>query len=82
MIEITDVVTLDDNNEYVVASIANYENNTYCLLVDLNDNSNLLFCRYDNGELVESVDKDLNTRLLPLFYENGKNILDKIKNNE
>lgn len=66
----------------IIASIAELENNTYCLLVDLNNNSNILFCRWDNEDLVESLDKDLNTKLLPLFYENGKNIIDKIKNNE
>ena len=75
MIEIKDIVTLSDNNRYIVASIASYNNNVYCLLSNFDDNYKVMFCRYDNGELIESLDKSLNTILLPLFYENSKNIL-------
>ena len=80
MIEIRDVITLDDNNEYVVASIANYENKKYYYLIDINNHQNILFCYEENETLVESIDKDINTKLLPLFYKNGKDILEEYNN--
>ena len=80
-LEIKDVVTLDDNNKYVIASIANFEDKRYYYLVDINNNSNLMFCYKDNGDLVESVDKELNTKLLPLFYEASKDIIKEFINN-
>ena len=80
-IEIGDVVTLDDNNEYVVASKVNYEKKVYYYLIDINNNKNLMFCYEDNGELVESNNKEINTELLPLFYNTSKGIIEKLLNN-
>lgn len=80
-INIKDVVTLNDDNEYVVASKTNYEGKTYYYLVDINKPENLMFCYEDTNELVESIDKELNTKLLPLFYEASKHIANEILNN-
>ena len=77
-IEIKDVVTLDDSNEYVVASKSVYEGKVYYYLVDVNKPENLMFCYEDNNELVESVNKELNTNLLPLFYEASKNMISEV----
>ena len=38
-----DIVTLDDDKKYVVASKANYDNKDYVYLVELNNPSNLKF---------------------------------------
>lgn len=70
-----DIITLSDNNEYVVTSKINYENKIYYFLVDKNNVSNIKFCYEDKDELVESLDKDLNTKLLPLFYNKMKDII-------
>lgn len=67
-IDTKDIITLDDDNKYVVVSKINYENKNYYYLVNSNNN-NLKFCYEDNEELVEITDKELTTRLLPLFYE-------------
>ena len=72
-INVKDVLTLDDNNEYAVVSKINYENINYYYLVDRN-NYGAKFLYEDNDELVEVNDKDLVTKLLPLFYEVAKNI--------
>jgi hypothetical protein len=68
-INIKDILTLSDNNDYVVVSKANYENKTYYYLIDKLDSGKILFCYQDNDELVEVRDKDLNTKLLPLFLK-------------
>lgn len=72
IIDIKDVLTLDDKNEYVVVSKINYESKTYYYLVDINNNNNLKFCYEDNYELVEIEDKELTTKLLPMFLEVSK----------
>lgn len=70
IIDIKDVLTLDDKNDYVVISKTIYENKTYYYLVDNNNNSNLKFCYEENDSLVELEDKELTTKLLPLFLKN------------
>ena len=72
MIDIKDILTLDDKNDYVVVSKINYENKTYYYLIDINTNNNLKFCYEDNNELVEIEDKELTTKLLPMFLEVSK----------
>lgn len=74
-LNIKDIVTLDDNNEYVVVSKTNYENKTYYYLIDKNNNTNIKFCYEDAGDLVEFDDKELATKLLPLFLKEMKNEL-------
>ena len=67
--DIRDVITLSDDNKYVIASKINYLNINYYYLADINNPSNLMFCYEDKDELVEVTDKNLITQLLPLFYE-------------
>lgn len=76
-INIKDVLTLDDNNKYVVVSKVYYDGKDYLYLVDINNNTNLKFCYVDNEEIIESNDKDLNTKLVPLFFDKVKDMLPK-----
>lgn len=78
MIDIKDVLTLDDKNDYVVVSKISYENKTYYYLVDINNNNNLKFCYEDNNDLVEIKDKELTTKLLPIFLDVSK---EEVNNN-
>ena len=75
MIDIRDILTLDDNNEYVVVSKILYEDRIYYYLVDKKDNANLKFCYEKGDNLVELNDKVLVTKLLPLFLEAAKNVI-------
>ena len=74
MIDIRDILTLDDNNEYVVVSKVTYENKIYYYLVDKNNNENLKFCYENTDSLVELNDKVLVTKLLPLFLDAAKGV--------
>lgn len=78
---IRDIVTLDDDNEYAIASKVNYEGKIYYYLIDINKNDNLMFCYEDNNELVELIDKELATKLLPLFLEASKDIINEFVQN-
>ena len=73
IINIIDVLTLSDNNKYVVTSKINYNNKSYYCLIDINNYENLKFCYQDSDELVEINDKELVGKLLPLFYKASKN---------
>ena len=74
-IDIKDILTLDDDNKYVVVSKVYFEGKDFLYLVDINNNANLKFCYVDNDELVESNDKELITKLLPLFFDEIKDML-------
>ena len=77
-IDIKDVITLDDNNEYVVVNKVNYNDKNYYYLIDMEDSENLMFCYEDNGDLVEVKDKELTAKLLPLFLEKSNDIINEL----
>lgn len=75
MIEIKDIVTLSDKNEYQVVSKIDYEYRIYYYLVDINEISNVKFL-YENGDkLTEVDDPELVNKLLPMFYNEIKDLL-------
>ena len=49
---ISDIITLSDNNKYVIASIVNHENKIYLCIVDIINNDNIKYCYLDKDELV------------------------------
>lgn len=75
IINIKDILTLDDNNEYVVVSKVKHNNKDYYYLIDKNNNKNIKFCYGDNDELVEIENKELITLLLPLFVNAAGEVL-------
>ena len=68
--EITDILTLSDNNEYMITSKVNYDYKIYLCLVDINNNKNVKFCYLDNDEVVLVKKESLNEALvLKLFNQ-------------
>ncbi len=74
MIDIKDVLTLSDGNQYGVVSKAIKDNKTYYYLMDINDNSNIKFCFEDRVgdriDLIEVSDEKLIKKLLLYFSKN------------
>lgn len=68
-IDINDLLTLNDNKEYVVVSKANYEGSNYYYLIDKDSPENVMFCYEDGNELVEIEDRDLTAKIIPLLLE-------------
>ena len=70
-IDIKDIITLSDDNEYVVASKASYQGKIYYYLIDKAKNENLKFCveKSENQSLIEVEDEALIQKLSPLFFE-------------
>ena len=80
-IDIKDVLELDDNNEYVVVSKTNYNNQNYYYLIDMKNYNNVKFLTEDLSDqtLVDVADEELLKTLVPLFIEEAKPVIDELK---
>lgn len=69
-INIKDVLTLDDNNKYVVVSKVNYEDDTYFYLININTQKDFKILRLnkENNKLAEFDNQELIKILIPLFF--------------
>ncbi len=83
-IELLDVLTLDNNQEYIVGSIAKKDNNTYYCLLNKEKNDDIIICqRKENDKLTEVNNHELIKTLLPEFYKSIKesHLLDEFLKN-
>lgn len=71
-IDIKDIITLSDNNEYIVTSKAKYDNKIYYFLIDINDNSNMKFLYEENDKLKEVTNYKIIEAIIPLLLEETK----------
>ena len=76
--EITDILTLSDNNEYMIVSKANYDYKIYLCLVDIKDNKNIKFCYLDNDEVVIVKKENLNSALVLKLLRNTGNLINEM----
>lgn len=76
-LEITDIITLEDDKEYVITSIAYYNDEYYYYIVDINDIKNIKICKLvnyqNNYKLLEIEDDAQLAVIIPILYENIKN---------
>ncbi len=73
--EITDILTLSDDNEYIIASKANYEYKIYLCLMDINNRNNIKFGYLDNDEIVLVKKEELNSVLALKLLRNISKIV-------
>ena len=70
MLEQGEILTLNDNKKYVVVSSQVLNDENYVYLIDQDDYTNLMFCKYDNNNgLEEVIDQDLIEKLMLLFQK-------------
>lgn len=68
------VLTLDDNKKYSVVFTTRYENVNYVYLIDQDDYTNNMFCKYDNNDELEEInDPNIIEILLKLFAQSKSN---------
>ena len=76
--KITDILTLSDGNEYMIASKVDYDYKIYMCLVDINNNQNVKFCYLDNNDVVivkkENLSEVLALKLLQQISKTISNI--------
>ena len=58
MFEKGEILTLADNNEYVVVDKYTDTGTIYVYLVDMNNNINIIYGKLENNEIVELTDPD------------------------
>ena len=76
VIDIKDVITLDDNDKYMVVSKANYNNDTYFYIMDIFDNKEIKILRLnENNKLSEFDDQNIVQDLFPLFFKETLNMI-------
>lgn len=71
-VEVNNIVTLDNDADYLVTNKLDYENNTYFAMCNLNDDKDLKIVRQEGNELVEFFDFELLTKLVCLFDSQNK----------
>ena len=69
MFEIGNILTLADDNEYSVVDKFNDNGIIYVFLVDINNNSNIIYGKLENDEIVELSDADKLEKIIKLVYE-------------
>ena len=81
-INVKDLLTLNDNNKYVVVSKIEISDKIYFYLVDINNYENVLICYLENNKLKEVTDEELVKQLIKVFSaelkDDIKNIIDSI----
>ena len=78
-IDIKDIITLSNDNSYVVASKTNYQDGIYYYLIDKDNHENIKFCveNSKNSSLIEVEDTNLIQQLLPLFVKSSSEAITK-----
>lgn len=74
-INIQDIITLNDNNEYVVVSKVLIQNREYICIIDINDHTNMKYAEVKKEYIyiIDKNEKELLNILMPLFYKNSYN---------
>ena len=78
-LRLNDAVKLNDGNEYVIVSIAEYNNQNYYYLVDINNNENLKFFTKEENAMFEVEDGNIIQTILPLLIDTVKPIIEAIE---
>ncbi len=79
---VKDLITLSDQNKYVVVSKIEVSSKIYFYLIDINNYENVLICYLENNKLKEVKDEELVKQLIKVFSaelkDDIKNIIDSI----
>lgn len=59
MLNIGDIVILNNNKQYAIANITNYENTDYFYVANMNDENDNKICEFIKDNLVEVRDEKL-----------------------
>jgi len=84
MLDVKDIVTLDNGNNYAVVSKTRIEDKIYYYIMDIDNNSNFKFCyekkTTDKIKLVVETDKTIIKKLIRLFAVNLRRELKEFEN--
>lgn len=78
-IEIEDILTLDDDKDYVVVSKTNVGGVNYYYLIEDSKNPSVMFCYEDKDELVDIIDAEKIKEIVPHLYKAIRNKIEPEK---
>ena len=83
-INTNNIILLDDNKEYVVASKIEYKGRNYIYILEINNPKNYKFAEIgeDDISVIESSEKALLNELIPLFGWDAKKTFDELLKND
>ena len=70
MLEYGDIVTLEDDKQYVVASTCQYQDVFYVYVVNIEDAVDCILAELRNDELIRVEDTTLFSEVMPLILDN------------
>lgn len=73
MVRLGQILTLDNNERFVVANTTYYDNNLFCYLVELNNNDNTGIYLEKENILIPVIDESLRDELEIIFANNLDN---------
>ena len=77
MLEFGDIVTLENNKKYLVASTCSYHSKIYVYLVNVENSSDCILANLQEDNLEQVTDDKLFIKIMPLIIDNADNkILD------
>lgn len=79
--DILDVLTLDDNNDYVIVDKCEYLGNNYAFLVDIHDKKNIIYVQIKGGNVISALGSSeiaIIYELSKIFAHNSSMVLGKI----
>ena len=71
-LEIQDIITLNDGNEYQIISKTEHEGLTYYYLTDMSDLDNIKFVFENENKLTEIDEPEVISELLPKLFDEIK----------
>ena len=69
-IDINDIITLEDNIEYVICNKTKYKNNIYYHICELGNPNNFKYCYFKGNDFLEITNKKEIELLTILFAKN------------
>ena len=70
MLEKGNILTLSDDNEYVVVDQFTHNGNYYIYLVDMNKNDNIMYAKLVNEEVIELTDEEELKEIIKIVRDN------------
>lgn len=82
MLEFGDILTLENDEQYVVASSCKYNDKEYFYLVNINDSTDCIIGSVKDDDLEIVNDKETFLNVMPLILDNADNRLFESNNEE
>lgn len=73
MLEFGDIVTLENDKKYLIASTCNYNSKCYVYLVNIENQIDCILASLHEEDLEPVTDKELFIKIMPLILDNADN---------